>query len=64
MPKYLLVVKPDDQEPYTQFYDNYNDAANAYMNCECGFGWYAELYAYTRENPEDELEPESYLLIM
>lgn len=45
------------------FYDRYQDAENARMNCECGMGGYAEVYKYSRLDENDEYEPLSYICI-
>lgn len=64
MRKYMLVARDEEGNQSVSFYDTYNEAINAYMDCECGLGWYVELYSYMRENEDDPNEPESYICIM
>lgn len=50
MAKYLLVFKNDEGRSCATFYDDYTSARNAAMDCECGMGWYWELYERTEED--------------
>ena len=44
MAKYMVVVKTDDGETFANFFEEYIKAENYRMDCECGMGWYAEVY--------------------
>lgn len=44
MKKFMLVFLADGEETCTKFFDTYEEVQNARMDCECGLGWYAEIY--------------------
>lgn len=55
MPKYMVVVKDDENRVYALFYPEYYQAENYRQAAECGLGYYAEMYLYS--------EPEGYVVL-
>lgn len=53
MKKYMCVFQNhDDNLTGASFFDSYAEARDFKMNCECGLGWYCEIYS--REVVKDE----------
>ena len=50
MKNFMVVGLTDDGKTFANFFDTYEEASNARMDCECGLGWYAEIYV--REETE------------
>ena len=44
MKKYMVVYKTDEGETCAEFFEEWNAAERCRMGCECGMGWYAEVY--------------------
>ena len=63
MKKYMVIIKDDQGEQFANFFDSLKLAENCRMNSECGMGWYAAIYEWTKMDPEDPYEPESYIEI-
>lgn len=42
--KYMVVYHSDDAKTCAAFFDTWKGAEDFRMNCECGMGWYAEVY--------------------
>lgn len=57
MKKYMVVYQ-QDLITCAVFFDEFEKAQQFKMDCECGMGWYAEVY----ERKKDE-ENEEYVLL-
>lgn len=62
MKKYMVVFLADGNETVANFFDTYTEAKNAYMDMECGLGWYAEIYE-RMEIEEEGYKEKEYRLI-
>ena len=50
MKQYMLVMRHDNGIQSVQFYDDFNNANNAYNICSVSIGWYCELYTYIQRD--------------
>ena len=62
MKQYMVIVKGDDEQG-AKFFDSWIDADSYRMDAECGLGYYAQVYEYGKQDPDDPYEPESYYMI-
>lgn len=60
MKRYMVLVKDEDGNQFTRFFDKFQEADNYRMDAEVGLGWYAAIYSWRRLDEDDPYEPESY----
>ncbi len=44
MKKYMVIYKDDEGSCHAEFCDTWSDADKLRMDCECGMGYYVEVY--------------------
>ena len=66
MPKFMLVTKDRETgEVWAEFFEDYRKAHGVMMDAICGMGYYAEFYAYEKDDPDmdDRFAVRSYVII-